>query len=342
MKFDFVIGNPPYQENISDDENNSSLSKQLFPLFIQSAIETSNSGVVMITPSRWFAGDAQDKSFVKLREYIRNNNHISALYNYKNGKEVFPNTEIKGGVSFFAYKKEYSGQVRFVNVEHGLEKVETRNLFEEGIDIIISDSVSCAILTKVKDYKNFTSLTVMTRGRNAFGIIGKEDVVADISSEDKFDNAVQLRCKSDEIRWTARSNITKGSDILDKYKVFISKSAGSPNKDFRVIGIPYVAEKNSACTDSLIPIGNFDTIAQAENLAKYIRTKFLRYMVSIVKVSQNVTQIVYKYVPLQDFTPNSDIDWSVSVKEIDKQLYKKYGLSEEEIAFIETHVKEME
>ncbi|HNX64622.1 MAG TPA: hypothetical protein PKI60_05500 [Oscillospiraceae bacterium] len=155
-------------------------------------------------------------------------------------------------------------------------------------------------------------------------------------------NAVLLRCKSDEIRWTERGNITKGNDILDKYKVFISKSAGSPNKDLRIIGIPYVAEKNSACTDSLIPIGNFNTITEAENLAKYIKTKFLRYMVSIVKVSQNVTQIVYKYVPLQDFTPNSDIDWSKSVAEIDKQLYKKYGLSEEEIAFIETHVKEMQ
>ena len=192
MKFDYIIGNPPYQEQISESDSNSSLSKQLFPIFIQSAIGLGAEKVALITPSRWFAGDAQDKSFLKLREFIQQNNHMRVIYNYKNGKEVFPNTEIKGGVNFFLYDKDYIGKVRFVNVDKGVENEEIRNLFEEGLDIIISDSFNYKILSKVKDSEKFVSLTTITTGRNAFGIIGKEDVVDSISTIDRFVGAVEL------------------------------------------------------------------------------------------------------------------------------------------------------
>ena len=110
----------------------------------------------------------------------------------------------------------------------------------------------------------------------------------------------------------------------------------------KVIGEPYIGGLKSACTDSLIPIGKFDNLFEAESLQKYLKTKFLRYMVSLVKSSQNTTQIVYRFVPLQDFTPQSDIDWTQSIPEIDKQLYKKYGLDQKEIAFIEEKVKAMD
>ena len=143
------------------------------------------------------------------------------------------------------------------------------------------------------------------------------------SKKEYFDGAVKLYCKAGEIRWTDLSEITKGKDIVDKYKVFISKSAGSPGKDLKIIGTPYIGERGTACTDSLFPIGDFDTFDEANNLQKYIKTQFLRFMVSIMKISQNVTQLVYKFVPLQDFTRNSDIDWSKSIHEIDLQLYRK-------------------
>ena len=114
------------------------------------------------------------------------------------------------------------------------------------------------------------------------------------------------------------------------------------NSDFKVIGMPYIGKPFTACTDSLIPIGKFDTIDEANHLEKYLKSKFLRFLVSILKTSQNVTQIVYGFVPLQDFTTKSDIDWSKSVSEIDKQLYAKYSLSDDEIAFIEKKIKPME
>ena len=123
-----------------------------------------------------------------------------------------------------------------------------------------------------------------------------------ISKKEKFEGCCELRCKANEIRYIEESAVTKNIDIFNNYKVFVSKSAGNPNSDFKVIGIPYIGEKRSACTDSLIPIGNFKTLYEATSLQKYIKTKFLRFMVSILKTSQNVTQIVYRFVPMQDFS----------------------------------------
>lgn len=341
MKFDFIIGNPPYQEEISEEKKNSSLAKQLFPSFIIESINSSNNGVVLITPARWFSGDAQDKSFRKLRQFFKENNHISSLTYFPFDKEVFNNVEIKGGVCYFCYNNNYTGNVEFSTIEHGKVTSISRPLFENGLDIVLTDPTKIQVLMKIKAVTD-KYLTEITKGRNAFGIIGKEEVVNSVSSDTPFDGCCELRLKNDEIRYISKDLIKKNTDVFMSYKVFVSKSAGAPNKDLKVIGKPYLGKPTTACTDSLIPIGCFNNEFEAVSLQKYICTKFLRYMVSILKASQNVTQIVYGFVPLQDFTPNSDIDWSKAVAEIDRQLYAKYGLDETEIAFIESHVKEME
>lgn len=134
---------------------------------------------------------------------------------------------------------------------------------------------------------------------------------------------------------------------MNSWKIFTSKGNGgagllTDNKAVAILGKAYVGEPNSICTDSLIPIGCFETKIEAINLQKYMSTKFLRFMVGILKVSQNVYQSVYKFVPLQDFTEQSDIDWTKSISEIDQQLYKKYALTQEEIDFIENKIKAME
>lgn len=340
MKFDCVIGNPPYQENISSHSDNASLSKQLFPSFIINSIELHPKYVSLVTPSRWFTGDAQDKSFIKLREFIRENNHMIKIYNYIDGKDLFSNVEIKGGVNYFLFKDGYKGQVEFVNCIGPDCKSTIRNLFEDGMDIIISNSDDFPILSKIKTV-DFVSLTKITTGRDAFGITGKPSNVKKVSSEKSFKDCFKLRCKGNEIRYISSEVVKKNIDIFEKYKVFISKSAGNPNSDLNVIGTPYVGEPFSACTDSLIPIGKFDTLEEAIHLKKYLSTKFLRFLVSILKTSQNVYQIVYEFVPLQDFGNKSDIDWSKSVPEIDKQLYKKYSLTEEEIRHIEEKINPM-
>ena len=341
VNFDVVLGNPPYHETISSATDNDSLGKQLFPWFVMCSTQIASKFTSMITPSRWFTGDAQDKSFVKLRHYMQENNHIKKIANYKDEKEVFDGVEIKGGISYFLYEQSHAGQVEFINISKGARESQVRNLFEDGLDIIISDSVNYPLICKVKT-EDFVPLTTITTGRNAFGIIGKPSVVNSVSKKEHFSGACELRCKANEIRWIKADAVTKNKDIFEKYKVYISKSAGNPNSDAKVIGYPYVGGPQSACTDSLFPIGKFDTLEEAENLAKYMKTKFLRYMVSILKTSQNVTQIVYGFVPMQDFTASSDIDWSKTVEEVDQQLYTKYRLSQEEIEHIEVTIKAVE
>lgn len=341
MKFNAIVGNPPYSELISNDSGNSSLSKQLFPYFIEIGIKIKPNYLTLVTPSRWFTGDAQDKSFLKLRDFIKNNNNFSKIFNYSNSNDVFNGVVIKGGINYFLIENKYQDKVYFTNFDNNIKTTEKRNLFEDDLDIIISNSKDYSLLQKINN-ENFISLTTITKGRNAFGIIGKISFLNKIAKNESFQNSFQLRCKANEIKYIEKLSVVKGIDVFEKYKVFISKSAGDPNKDFKVIGESYIGKPFEACTDSLIPIGKFDTLEEATNLQKYLKTKFLRYLVSILKISQNVTQIVYKFVPLQDFTENSDIDWSKSIADIDQQLYAKYGLSEEEIAFIESMIKPMD
>lgn len=339
MKFGAIVGNPPYQAPISTAESNKSLSKQLFPDFIKISLSLNSSYVCLITPMRWFTGDAQDKSFVSLRKYLKSHNGISNLCLYHDVRDVFSNVVIKGGVCIFLNQNGYKGNVRFNIKGKDCDIIQIRPLFEQGMDIILSDNRDYKILQKVH-HEN--SLTQITTGRNPFGIIGKEDFVQSISTLNKAKDSCVLRCKNNNIRYVTRDKLTKNKDILKKYKIIISKSAGDPATDKNIIGTPYLGNPWDACTDSFITIGAFNTKAEAIHLQKYIKTTFLRYLVSILKTSQNVTQIVYKYVPLQNFTSKSDIDWSKTIAEIDQQLFTKYGLTAEEIAFIESKVKPME
>ncbi len=340
MKFNAIVGNPPYSEIISNSSENSSLSKQVFPSFIEIGIKFQPEYFSLITPSRWFTGDAQDKSFLKLRQFIKTNNHIFKIVNYENSKDLFSDVVIKGGVNYFLVKDKYSGKVNFINCNLRDCKSDLRNLFEEDMEVIISNVYDYPIIKKIQN-KDFTPLTLITTGRNAFDVIGKVSSLNKVSNDKPFKGCSKIRCKDNEFRYIETSLIKKNKEIFEKYKVFISKSAGDPSNDQKIIGLPHLGYPFEACTDSLIPIGKFDNEIDAKNLQLYFKTKFLRYLVSILKTSQNVTQIVYKFVPLQDFTPNSDIDWSQSIAEIDQQLYKKYNLSQEEIEFIESMIKPM-
>ena len=336
LKFNAIVGNPPYQEVIGGDGLNRALAKQLYPSFIKIAIEINPDFISLVTLSRWFKGDAQDKSFLELRTFIKEgNNHFARIFNFSSANDIFPNVAIKGGINYFLIDKQHVGNVDFCNCDN-VYVVQNRPLFEEGLDIILNNSIEYSLIKKVTSYK-FRTLNTITKGRNAFGIVGKPDVVRAISEPHKFEGSIKLQCKGGEIRWTLPQNVTRSHDVFKAYKVFISKSAGDPLTDGKIIGTPIVAYPMETCTDTFIPIGCFDDVTEAENLAKYLKTKFVRAMVSVLKVSQNVSQ----FVPLQDFTAQSDIDWSKSIEKIDKQLYKKYNLSSDEMDFIEKMIKPM-
>lgn len=347
MRFDAIVGNPPYQSNISNTDENSSLSKQIFPTFIQQAIELNPNYISLITPSRWFTADAQDKSFIKLREYIINKQHFLEIFHYPDNKDIFDSVEIAGGVNYFLYESNYKGNVKFFECKGAEKDVVSRPLFEEDLDIILSMNGFVNILNKVRKSSDFVSMMTITQGRNAFGIVGKDSELKKISREEPFKDSYQIRCAHEEIRYTEKNNISKNLEIADKWKVFTSKGNGGAGilnneKPVAIIGKAYIGQPKTVCTDSLIPIGCFDTELEANNLQKYMKTKFFRFMVGILKVSQNIYQNVYRFVPLLNFKDNNDIDWKMSISDIDKQLYNKYNLTTNEISMIENLIKPME
>ncbi|OBX87690.1 Eco57I restriction-modification methylase domain-containing protein [Haemophilus haemolyticus] len=341
VKFGAVIGNPPYQEIISKSKGNSSLGKQLFPNFIKLSIELTDRYSSLITPSKWFTADAQDNSFPKLREYLTDSKSFISINVITNGGKLFQGAEL-GSINYYLYDKQYLGDVEFCNDEDG--SVVTRPLFEKGMSQIIPLNSIVSILNKVINSENFVSMTTITKGRNAFGLTGKEanNITTEYSKEDDF----EVRCSYERIRYISKNKITKNVELANKYKVFMSKANGAAGilggkEQVSILGKPYLGSQGTICTDSLIPIGEFDNEIEMNNLYKYLQTKFLRFMVGVLKSSQNTTQIVYRFVPMQDFSEKSDIDWSKPIVDIDEQLFDKYNLSEEEREHIKKSIKDM-
>lgn len=341
VRFGAIVGNPPYQEIISKSKGNKSLGKQLFPNYIKLSMDITDVYATLITPSKWFTADAQDNSFPKLREYAKRNNHFKKIKTMANGASVFEGTEL-GSVNYFLFEKQYTGNTEFIHDKE--ENSAYRPLFEEDMEQIISMNSMVSILNKVRNHEDFDTLMTITKGRNAFGITGKE--ATGKTSETYFDGSYSVRCSYERIRYTNEEEITKNKELANRYKVFMSKANGAAGilgekDEVAILGKPYIGSNRSVCTDSLIPIGDFSTEQEAINLSKYLLTKFLRFMVGILKSSQNIYQIVYKFVPMQDFTNQSDIDWENTIDEIDEQLFDKYGLSNEEREYIKSSIKEM-
>lgn len=336
MKINAIVGNPPYQETL---ESGRSLAKQLFPTFIEIGVKLAPKYFTLITPARWFTADAQDNSFPKLRDFVKKNNHFVLIVTH-NGKKIFPNTEL-GMVNYFLWNKDFMGNTQFVEYISGTPYSLSRPLFENDLDIIIPQNKIVSIIRKIQA-TDFTPLNAITSGRDAFGIVGKN--IESRSMPKPFENSVTVLCAYEQLRYVPKTSISKGLDFLESYKVFTSKGNGgagllTDGKPVSIIGKSFVGVPNMACTDSLIPFGKFETKVEAVNLQKYMTSKFLRFCVGILKVSQNLYQNVYGFVPLQDFTADSDVDWYQSITDIDRQLYAKYGLTEEEIVFIESMIK---
>ena len=338
IEFNAIVGNPPYQEQIAEKR---SLAKQLFPSFIELGIALCPSYLSLITPSRWFTADGQDNSFPKLRDFVKKNNRFSTIHSYS-AKSIFPSTDL-ATVCVSLWNKNHIGDVEFE--EHfGTKDILKRPLFENNMKIILPINKQVSILKKVRSNKSFKSLMTISTGRDAFGIVGKN--FKNKSRAEAFQGSIEVQCAYEEVRYYDDCKVTKNRNILNSYKIFTSKGNGgagliSDDKQVAIIGKAYVAGPGTACTDSLIPFGCFDNQTEAVNLQKYFSTKFLRFLVGIMKVSQNLYQNVYEFVPLQDFTSNSKIVWTKNVSEIDKQLYEMYGLSKDEIAFIEAKIKPM-
>lgn len=324
MKFDVIVGNPPYH---LDDGGNSASAKPIYHVFVEQAIKLDPQYLTIITPSRWFSGG---KGLDRFREKMLNCQHISHLVDYQNAKDCFPGNSIGGGVSYFLWNSNYTGQCKVINIIGGLSNSVIRPLNEYPVFIRYNESISIINKIKARKEKNIVNLI---SSRNPYGFATNER--GTIYSKA---NSIKLISSQGE-GYVNINGITQGKDSINKYKVMIgrvtSEHAGEPDKStgrYKVFSSMRVLAPNEICTDSYVIGGVCDSINQAENFYNYLRTSFVRFLILQSLSSINLSREAYVLVPLQDFS----LLWT------DEMLYKKYGLTEDEVAFIESMIRPME
>jgi hypothetical protein len=343
MKFNAIVGNPPYQ--VMDGGGTGSSAVPVYDKFVDIAKKANPEYFSMIMPSRWFSGG---RGLDEFRDRMLNDNSINKIHDFLKAGDCFPNVEIKGGVCYFLWDKNYNGECE-VNTHNGnLISKTTRSLLEVGADTFIRHNEAISIMNKVKSKKE-SSFSNLISANDPFGFDVRED-----NSYKRVRHNFETTYKEGDISvyyygwqsqgvgYVSEKEITKNIELVKKFKVYISKAYGAGEVyPHQIINTPLFGDKNTCCTETYLAIGPFETKELTENVTSYMKTKFFRLLVLLIKNTQNAMKKVYKFVPLQDFTSTSDIDWSQSVPDIDRQLYAKYGLSDEEVAFIEGMIKGM-
>ena len=330
MKFDVVIGNPPYQDDIGAGSDTP-----IYNYFMDNAYRISDK-VCLITPARFlFNAGGTKKTW---NDKMLNDEHLKVCFYEQKSSEVFPNTDIKGGVAItYRDAKHVFGKIGVFSHFTDLNDIYKKVSYELSLNGNLGDILYKFNNINISNNKNYKKLEA-----NIFSVL--PELFSDISiSEYKVFGLLNKK----RVYKKPISNFIKDNGNLYKYKVLVPKANGSGAigevLSTPLIGEPLIGEPLIGYTRTFIGFGSFDRMIEAENLLKYIKTKFARTLLGVMKVTQNnETAETWKCVPLQNFTNNSDIDWSQSIAQIDQQLYKKYGLNEKEIAFIEEKVRAME
>lgn len=319
MKFDYVIGNPPYQ--ISDGGAGVSATP-IYNRFIE-AIKTTHPGAIcLIIPAKWYSGG---KGLDKFREEMLVDRHISTLVDYSNSLDVFPNVDVAGGVCYFVWKEAYNGKCKYTNYRNGKATTAYRDLNE--FQTFIRYPVASEIVKKVKEDGELT-LDKVVSSRKPFGLAttAKPMKTGDITLRY---NGGRGPYKSTEIR--------VGTEMIDQWKIIISRltaeHAGQPAKDgkYRVLSTMELLKPGEICSETYLVAGAFDSKEEATNYMDYLKTQFVRFLILQIAMTQQLSKASFAFVPCQDFTRK----WT------DKQLFEKYDLSGEEVNYIQGMIKEM-
>ena len=322
MKFDVIIGNPPYQ--LSDGGNGSSATP-IYQRFVEQAEKLNPRYLTMIIPSRWFAGG---KGLDTFRAKMIADKRIRVLHDFLNASDCFGNgVEIKGGVCYFLWDRDHQGTCKIVTHTHeGITSISDRYLKISDDDIFVRRNEAVSILEKVRDFGE-TSFANLVSSRKPFLFPTNFE-----GSKTKQPGDVQLYQRGG-IAFVSRASVEKNQSWIDQYKIFITKGYNAGDEyPHQIINKPILGSPNTCCTETYLVIGPFKTKEKTQNVISYIQTRFFRFLVSIRKISQDATQKVYEFVPVQDFSK----PWT------DEELYAKYGLTDEEIDFIESMIKPMD
>ena len=323
MKFDVIIGNPPYQ--MSDGGNGAS-AMPLYNRFISQAKKINPRYLCMIIPARWYAGGRALSSF---RDEMLNDKRIKVLVDFPQSKDCFPGVEIAGGVCYFLWERDFNGECTVINSTNGKSNSLIRPLNEYSI--FVRNNIGVNIIHKVRKHPSFHPLSDIMTNYNPFLL--RSYVVG----EDKpFAGSLKL-LSSRGYSYINRDMITKSIEIIDRYKVIITYAMSGGNKassqgDYQVVSSLFVLKPGEVCSESYLILGDFDNEKESRNLQSYVATKFFRFLLLQSLTSIHITKDSFQFVPLLDFNKS----WC------DEELYKLYGLSNSETAYIEDIIKPLE
>jgi len=337
MQFDVIIGNPPYQ---MDDGGFGASAIPIYNKFVEQAKALEPRYLTMVIPSRWLFGG---RGLDEFRKVMLSDNRIRKLFDYPDSRVVFQSVDVAGGICYFLWDRDNPGECRVVEFEHGQEPSEAvRPLLENGAEVFIRSNRALPILRKV--------MAVET-GSESISLPDEMRFERQVSSQKPFGlrtffrGAEKKSSKHDVLvlqsggrAWTSRSEVTVGQDLIDKWKVFTSKSssehAGQVDKNGqrRVLSLSGVIPPGSVVTETYILLGAYDTEQEARNCFSYVVTRFFRFLIAVRSSAQDLARSTYSFVPLQDFSKA----WT------DKMLYKKYGFTNDEVAYIERLIRPME
>lgn len=323
MKFDVICSNPPYQ---LDTLGAGKQAKPLYNLFIEQAKKLNPRYMTMIIPSRWFAGGM---GLDKFRNDMMNDKRIRKIVDYTNSKDCFHTLSISGGVCYFLWDRDNQGNCEFTNIRNGESKTMVRSLNDFSVIVRYNDAIN--IIEKIHKIDGESTLAKIISPLMPFGLSTNYR-----GSQKPSKNKTLALQSSKDITYISRSEITKGEEYIDKYKVLVSKAgsehAGEPGKDgmFRVIPTSMrVMKPGEVCTHSYFVIGPFDNENEAKNVLNYLKTRFVRFLMLLSMSGFGLSKLVFNFVPMQDF----DDTWT------DEKLYEKYGLNSDEINLIESMIR---
>lgn len=320
MKFDVIIGNPPYQ--LSDGGNGAS-AKPIYHMFVEQAQKLKPRYMTMIIPARWYSGG---KGLDGFRSQMLNNKHIRRLVDFTNSADCFPGVDVAGGVCYFLWDRDHAGLCSFTSNYNGNSVTVDKSLNEYST--FIRYPIADGIISKIRKASERTMDTMVT-ARKPFGLA--------TNVEPMRAGDLTLRYNKGRGKYQ-RSAIRVGTEYVDKWKVMISylsaEHAGQPDKSgqFKVLSTMEILPPQHICTETYLLAGWFDSENEAANLLAYLKTKFVRFLIGQIAVSQHITKNCFAFVPIQDFSKT----WT------DEELYGKYNLTSDEIAFIEAMIKPME